>query len=280
MTASDAAFIANELRQHARDHYLASLYAPESARPHVQALYGFDLELARIPRQVSEAAMGEIRLQWWLDTLDAMAAHSPPAHPVGRALRLATLEAALPLAPLRRMVEARRTELYADPLPDMAALEQHLGETTSAPIQLAALILAGPAAAAAAKAAGLAGVALGIARLLGSLPSQEAHGFALIPDSLLPGAGPTRSELARDPGASAAVIAALVAQAELRLAEARAAFGAVPAAARPAFLPVGVARPWLRRVASAGGAAFAGSPRFSALARQWAIWRAARNNSF
>ncbi len=272
-----AGFIAGELRAHARDHYLASLYAPDALRPAVQALYAFDLELARIPRQVSEPAMGEIRLQWWLDTLDAMAAGETQPHPVAAALAGAIGMASLPMTALKDMVEARRTELYADPLPDMGALEAHLGHTTASVIQLASVILAGPAATAAAEAAGLAGVALGLTRLLADLPAGHGQQHALIPDTVLEAHSARRASLGHS-DESGAVLASLIIHAERRLAEARAAHAAVPAAAQPAFLPVAVAPLWLSRLRQLGAGAFTTPPPLSPLARQWALWRAARRN--
>jgi phytoene synthase len=277
--ADAAGFIAGELRAHARDHYLASLYAPDALRPAVQALYAFDLELARIPRQVSEPAMGEIRLQWWLDTLDAMAAGETQAHPVAAALARSIGMASLPMTALmtalKSMIEARRTELYADPLPDMEALEAHLGHTTASVIQMVSVILAGPAATAAA--AGLAGVALGLARLLADLPARHGQQHALIPDTVLEAHGARRATLGH-PDEGGAVLASLIIHAERRLAEARAAHAAVPAAARPAFLPVAVAPLWLSRLRRLGAGAFTTPPQLSPLVRQWALWRAARRN--
>lgn len=276
MLAADP--IAGGLRREARDHYLASLYAPDARRAAVQALYAFDLEVARIPHQVSDAAMGEIRLQWWLDTLDAMAAGAAQDHPVAQALAPVLGAAPLPQAALHGMVLARRDQLYADPLPDMAALEAHLGHTTSALIQMVALTLAGPEAAAATETAGLAGVALGLARLLADLPAQRGHGFALIPEDLLRQHGLVRPALGQ--GNEGPLIAALAAHAEARLSQARIAHAAVPSAARPAFLPVAVAPLWLSRIRRLGPAAFTRPPVLNPFTRQWAIWRAARRNIF
>jgi len=45
-----------------RDAWLASLFLPAQARGHVQALYAFEREIARVPDIVSQPTLGEIRL--------------------------------------------------------------------------------------------------------------------------------------------------------------------------------------------------------------------------
>jgi len=68
----------------------------------------------------------------------------------------------LPLHAFRNMIEARKTDLYDDPMPSMGDLEGYLGETAAALIQLAALVLAGEEALRTATVSGYAGVAMGI----------------------------------------------------------------------------------------------------------------------
>ena len=52
-----------------RDRYLADLFAPADARPHLFALHAFNVEIARVRGKVSEPMPGEIRLQWWREHL-------------------------------------------------------------------------------------------------------------------------------------------------------------------------------------------------------------------
>ncbi len=69
-----------------KDHYLALLFAPEVLQPPLFALAAFTTELARIPSLVSESPIGEIRLQWWADTLAAMESGEGGSHPVAQAM--------------------------------------------------------------------------------------------------------------------------------------------------------------------------------------------------
>ncbi len=55
------------------DRYLATLFAPAAARPHLFALYAFSLTVARVREAASNPMAGEIRLQWWRDALQGEA---------------------------------------------------------------------------------------------------------------------------------------------------------------------------------------------------------------
>lgn len=230
------------VRDSARDRYLASLFAPDEKRRQLFALYALDIEIARIATAVSEPQIGLIRQQWWLDTLDGIYGGVVPAHPVAGELALVVKAAGLPQHALRGLVEARQFDLYDDPMLGLAELEAYLGETSSALIQMAALILAGEAAQAGAEAAGLAGVAYGLA--------LKVHDE---PQHLLP------------PGMDRP---SAIAHARLRLAEARALCNTVPPAALPAFLPVSTTELYL------------GKQGPSQFRRQLSIWWAARHNRF
>ena len=70
---------AAEVREHDPDRYLATLFAPADAREALFALYAFDHEITRVRRMVSEPVAGLVRLQWWREALDALAADQPPS---------------------------------------------------------------------------------------------------------------------------------------------------------------------------------------------------------
>ncbi len=145
------------------------------------------------------------------------------------------------MAPLQQLIAAHEFDLYDDVMPDVPALELYLGETSSVLIQLAAMALDPQAAPKAAEAAGLAGVAYGLARLLAAGETK------FVP------AGETTTSLS--------------AHARKRLAEARAAAKDLPATLLPAFLPVALTGLYLK-----------GQP--SQFRRQLALWWAARRERF
>jgi 15-cis-phytoene synthase len=243
-----------------KDRFLAFLFAPAEKRPHLMALHAFNLEIARIREAVSEPQLGEIRLQWWLDTLDAIYAGEAAAHPVAEALARAIAVGGLPKQALRNLVLARRFDLYDDPMPSLADLEGYLGDTSSALIQMAALILAGPEAQAAAEAAGLAGVAYGLAGLLRARPIHSARGQNYLPPDM--------------------DAAGAIQHARRRLAEARALTSRIPAAALVAFLPVSLTGLYLDRLERLGDTASATVAEVSQFRRQLRLWWMARRNAF
>lgn len=74
------------VRARDEDRWLSAHYAPKAARERLIALYAAFLEIERVPGQVREGPLGEIRLQWWRDGLAGAAGGKPPPHPVLQAL--------------------------------------------------------------------------------------------------------------------------------------------------------------------------------------------------
>ena len=114
-----------------RDRYLSSLLAPRDKQPGLWALYAFNTEIAAIRENISEPGLGDIRLQWWSDALHDLFAGRTQDHPVLRALAQPLEQAGWPRAALESMIEARRFDLYDDPMPSLNDLEGYLGETSS-----------------------------------------------------------------------------------------------------------------------------------------------------
>ncbi len=235
-----------------KDRFLSCLFAPRDARPHLFALYAFNVEIARIRETVSEPQIGLVRQQWWLDTIDGIFAGRTPDHPVAHALAQAIAKGDLPKHALHNLIIAREFDLYDDPMPTLADLEGYLGETSSSLIQMAALILGKGAA----EAAGLAGVAFGLAGILRLQKSRY------LPRDMVQTLGEKET------------INQLCAHARKRLNEARALLGSIPAQALPAFLPASLTEFYLKRIEHGG------TLDVSQFRRQVSIWWAARNNGF
>lgn len=179
--ADDAAFCAALVREQDFQRYAASLFTSPANRRALLALAAFGIEIARIADQVTQPLAGEIRLQWWTDALQENEQgheHGGAAgNPVAAELTRAMTEHALPVESLTRLIEARRFDLYSDPMPNRAALEVYLDDVQGTLFALAARIL-GDAQAEAARDAGL---ALGIADMLTRLPRDAARGRCFLP---------------------------------------------------------------------------------------------------
>jgi phytoene synthase len=270
------AHAADIVRQHDRDRYLADLFAPEASRGHLFALHAFDVETARIRYAVSEPTLGEIRLQWWRDILTGKGEGT--GHPVAAALLETIRTLKLPVAAFDALLSARVFDLYADPMPSLADLEGYAGETVSALIQLGSIVLAGGSDPGSAEAAGHAGVAILIARLIGRLPDDARRRQMFLPRALLLAHG-VEVDTVYDGTAGQGLIAAL---AELRaiarrhVAAAETAAKSLPRPVGPAFLPLALVEPELRRQERNDGRPLQPSATIGGWRRQMTLWRAAR----
>ena len=242
------------VRENDPDRYYATLFAPADKRGHLFAIYAFSSEISRIRETISGPMPGEIRLQWWRDALGGQARGNVLDHPVAAAL-LATIEAFhLPRDAFLNLIEARTFDLYDDPMPSTGDLEGYLGETSSALIRLASLVLADGRDPGAAEAAGHAGLAYGIAGLLRALPWHARRGQVFIPRDILERHGVTRDDIVLGRGgpgfvAALADMRSLARQHLARFEELR---GTISAEIRPAFLPVALVRGYLGRMERPG----------------------------
>lgn len=264
------------LRDSDRDRYLSTLYAPAELRPALTALYLFNAEVAAIRDRIHEPMPGEIRIQWWRDALAGGSA-TAVGHPVADAL-IATIDRhSLPLDAFDRYLEARVFDLYDDPMPSRADLEGYCGETASAIVQLAALILEPEAAPHFAAAAGHAGCAQAIAGLLRLLPTHLRRGQCYIPGDVLAAAGTDRDGFLAGTAEAAEgrAIEAMVALGRDHLARFETEAAGMPPSLRPAFLPAALAGPYLDRIAAKGIAARTETTDISEARRHWTLLRRA-----
>jgi 15-cis-phytoene synthase len=194
-------------RQGEPDRYLAALLAAEPQRSALLAVAAFSAELRRVPAQVTDPGIGEIRLQWWRDAIEGFGSGAKSGHPVADSLGQAVATFHLPPALLLAMTEARAFDLYYDPLPDDASFDGYLSKTEGVPFELAFRILAGRAPDAMERAA-LHDVtrAYGIARLAGDLPHHMARGHCPLSDVAIAQAGMTREQLLTGAQSSAATV--------------------------------------------------------------------------
>jgi len=155
-----------QLRRQDRGRFLTALFAPQPARDELIALYAFAAEIARVPYLVKEPGLGAIRLQWWRDGLDGVAAGMPPQHPVLEALGQAQRRKPWRFDLLRCALDARERELDPTPLANLAACESHAREA-AATVVLAALDRLGTERSADIEVGQAVGIAVGLAELAG-----------------------------------------------------------------------------------------------------------------
>jgi phytoene synthase len=261
-----------------KDRFLATLFAPEKYRRALLALYAFNFEVARAREISREPLPGEVRLQWWADVLSGAGQGDVAANPVAVALREVVVRYRLPPQMLADMIEARRFDLYDEPMPSLAALELYATRTSSAVIDLAARILSDGRTPAIGELARHAGIAYAITGLLRAFPIHAARRQLYVPlDVMQRHRAQTEDVFAAKPTLELrAALAELRLHARGHLAAARALLDAMPAAVAPSVLPVALVRPMLAHMERRRYRPF----RIFEIAqwrRQWILWRAARS---
>jgi phytoene synthase len=263
------------VREADKDRYLANLLIPEPARTHAFALHAFNAEIAAIRDRTREPLAGEIRLQWWRDALSGTAAGDAERNPVAAALIDTVERRHLPRDLLVALVDARRFDVYDEGMQSIAALEAYLRSTSSSLFILLARLLDDRSSPAASEAAG---IAHGMTGLLRAFPIHAARGQIYLPADLLAQTG-THSEDIRagtDSPALRATLSAMRGWASSRLSDAEKELVTVSAAARPAYLPLALARGYLSLMERPDYAPFTTPVELPQWRRQWTLWRAAR----
>ena len=287
------------LRAGDKERFLAALFAPAEHRAAIFALCAFNLEIARVREAARGPLAGEIRLQWWSDVLgterpDQLEGHSPQSGlpdlrhsisadlgqargPIAAALLATIAKHRLERKPLQALIDARRFDLYDEPMRTLADLETYANAGAVNLIALCAQILDDGRQPDIGELSRHAGVAHAIAGLLNAFPAHVRRGQLYVPLEPLERHGSGWQEV-MSKHASAGLRSAL---GELRLiarrhlAQARALVRNAPAAVLPAFLPVALAPVILARMERKDYDPFV-PVEIAPWRRQWLIWRAAR----
>ena len=235
---AESATSADSVRATARagspDRYLSALLAPPVVRDDLIALAAFSAEIEKIPRLVSDPHLGEIRVQWWRDTLRS---GDPSGHPVADAFMTTMRRHDLPLGEISGHLDATVHGLYGDPPADGTQLSLAIDLDQGVLFTLAARILGAKDVAGSRGIIYEAAQAYGLVRLGLSLPYDLARGRSPLPASML------ASETA---AGGREAIKQLASKARSHLTHVRTAYPAEPAAIKTALLPIALVEPYLR----------------------------------
>jgi phytoene/squalene synthetase len=113
--------------------------APLDARRALFPLYALNVEISRAPWVTAEPMIAEMRLQWWRDALEEIAAgegvrRHEVVTPLSRVLSVEDARA------LDDLVAARRWDCYKDPFEDQAHLTKYIEDTSGILMSVAARI--------------------------------------------------------------------------------------------------------------------------------------------
>ncbi len=264
------------VRQHDRDRYQTALFAPAARREALFALYAFNYEIARVRESVTQPMLGQIRLQWWREVVEAAFAGAVPrAHEVAAPLTEAIRNFALSRDNFDHLIDARERDLEDAPPATLAALEEYAEGTSAALVHLALEVLgaSSPGMRAAAREVGI-GYAL--AGLLRAMPFHAGAGRAYIPAEIAEHARLDPADYAARRGSAAlrTATAEIAEAAAAHLQAARRQRRDVPRAAHPALLPAIVADRFLARLRRAGHDPFAPELRMPDPLQSWRLARA------
>jgi 15-cis-phytoene synthase len=275
-----ASFCAELVRSHDFIRYASTLFVPAPQRRALLALFAFNVEVSRVHEQVSQPLPGEMRLQWWTDTLAGAGHGGVEGNPVAAELLLAIQTWRLPVERLSRLIEEHQFDLYNDPMPTMAALEGYITDTSSVLFSLSALI-AGQASEEIEHLARHAGLAQGMAQVMASLPQHASRRQLFVPQQVLESHGCGIEEVfaGKETPELRAALDQLLGEAREHLTTALALLATVAPEVRPLFLPLAQVERDLARMLRADNNPFVPSST-SRLRTLWTLWRASRSRQF
>ena len=258
-----------EARAHDHDRYLCALLAPRDARSVLLTLTAFNAEIARVSETVSEPALGEIRLEWWRETIADLYDGETRNHPVVLALAPAIRQGQLSRERFEHIIDARAKDLSASSPADLATLEAFAWATSAELHHLWREALGGTGDNAA-RAVDHAGIAFALVGLVRAIPFHAARGRFYLPADLVRDAGVDVDDVlaGRSTPSLAGVVLSVLDRAEDHLRRARALRPEIGRAALPALLPATVASMYLRLLRRARGNPFADGLTLSPLRRQ------------
>jgi phytoene/squalene synthetase len=129
-----------DLKRKDYDTYLALTYAPKKLRGKLYALFNLHQEIMEIPLEISEAMVGQIKLQWWRDVIGEIMEGKPPRpHPVLQGLK----DSEVDYQQLLKVIDAYQKVVEGEKPMTFEQLAQHVNETYCVIFEQAAKIVGG-----------------------------------------------------------------------------------------------------------------------------------------
>ena len=276
-STSQADIVRTAARAFERDRYLAALLAPVDVQEDLLALAAFAGEIARIPGDVSQPMIGEIRIQWWRDALET--SDGAVGHPIADALSSALRRREVPFEVIHRILDAQIERLADRPFDDLDRLVAHLAAFDGGTFEAAWRMFGGhgPAPPVLAEA----GVVYGLSRCLIEAPAELAQGRIVLPARLIERHGVAAHTGADNPAGNGlgagwrAVQNELAAAVEARLMRLVRGYQEADRLVRFAALPIALVRPYLK-ASKRGEITSLRAIDIAPFSRVWRIWRTSR----
>ena len=178
------------------DRYVSLFFVPAAVRRDVSALYGFEMELARVASQVAEPIIAQIRYAWWREQLALVYDGRISPAPGFQSIAPVIEKHRLPRQLFDQLIDAHAVDCEAFPFADFAQMERYARETAACVFKLAARILG--AGERVDRAADLAGVAYGLSRQLQEFAHWRLHKRMRLAFDAVPGADEEGDALSSD----------------------------------------------------------------------------------
>ena len=179
---SALSYVTSNARKYDRDRFLCSIFTSEEERNGLFAILAFNLEIAKTREMVREGLLGEVRLQWWRDTIELI--YSDPENSLNDGMVASALSSVIRKFKLSRgffdqLIDTRSKDLFVRHIEDETELYDYT-YGTSATICLLFLEILCPASCSlshdkieAAKSIGVAWALTGILRASNVLAKQK-----------------------------------------------------------------------------------------------------------
>lgn len=262
---------AQQVRRLDFDRYVTALFAPDSRRDDIFALYAFNTEVARIRETVSEPMLGHIRLQWWREAIAECFEGRPREHFVVTPLAAAVHRHDLSRESFERLIDVRERDLDERSVVPFEELMRYARDSSGSLVRLALEILGarGEAAQAAGEKVGSAWALTGMMR---ALPHRIRLGQPVLPLEITRQRGLQEHQfhdLRPSPELSKA-IEDIAAKASDEIEKSREHVDSLQRNALPALLLAPLARAYLKRLARTGFDPFDAS---NAAPLHFPVWR-------
>ncbi len=246
----DNAYCAAQVKTLDSDRYLTALFAAPALCTDLLALYAFNIELARSREAVSEPALGQIRLQWWRDAIAECYEGEPRRHQDVQPLAAAIKRHGLSRELFDRIIDAREADFDPTPPERLEGLVTY-ADATSGALSMLALEILGERDQDLERAAAAIGTAWALTGTIRGLQHLLQIGRAPLPRDLMDRHGLTHAQLLSlnpsDALCKSVEEIAITASNMMNDLDVQS-----MGRARPVFLPVVLARGYLKRLAATG----------------------------
>ncbi|XP_066159112.1 NADH dehydrogenase (ubiquinone) complex I, assembly factor 6 isoform X1 [Euwallacea fornicatus] len=186
-TQTSTEYCLDLIRKYDYENFICTLLLKNTSRSVALAVRGFNVEVAKVPEQVSQSNIGLMRLKFWEEVIDKCYSKDlkqVPQHPVAIELFKAITKANLSKRYLKNLVSARQSIINTQSIKTLEDIEKYADQTVSS-IYYLILEGCGIRNMDADHAASHLGKAQGIVQQLRSIPHSKELNFIPIPQDVL-----------------------------------------------------------------------------------------------